>query len=81
MFERWLQQHFTLATILGLLLITFSFLLLTLQLGLGVGILSGFLLLMTSAALIVVIAPLRYLKIQSLIALAIICVLLEILFT
>lgn len=80
-FGRWLQQHSAMATSLGLLFIAVSFLILIFQLGLGVGILTAFLLLMTSAALIIVIAPLRYLKIQSIIALVLICVLLEILFT
>lgn len=60
----WLQQHLILSTVAGLLLLIGSFILFVIDHGFAVGLFAGFLSLMITASLTVVLAPL-YLKNQK----------------
>ncbi|WP_276485663.1 hypothetical protein [Paraflavitalea pollutisoli] len=79
-FEQWLQTHPPVAKAAGLALIVVSFVVLAVSLGIGVGILTALLLLMAAASLIVMIAPLQYLKLKHIALLAAGTILLETLF-
>lgn len=79
-FEKWLQQNKAFARATGLVLFVLPFVLLPVKDGVGVGMFTAFLLLMTAAALVVMIAPFHYLRLRHVAALIAASLLLEFLF-
>ncbi|WEK34620.1 MAG: hypothetical protein P0Y53_19205 [Candidatus Pseudobacter hemicellulosilyticus] len=79
-FEKWLQANPAMARLAGGLLILAAFLLLPAKMGIGVGFLTAFLLLMTAASLVIIIAPMQYIRLRHIVLLVAGTFLLEYLF-
>jgi len=60
----WLQRHEIFSTLIGLMLLSVSFILFIVDLGFAAGLFAGFLSLMITASLTVVMAPLYLKKIK-----------------
>lgn len=67
--QTWVRAHNNLGTYFGVVLLVFSLILAIVYLGTGAGTFAFLIILMTTASLVVLIAPLRFIKLFTLIIL------------